>query len=111
MGGRWNAFGVERDPALPALGRMVVREGSGNAGRTKKNVVVLEECRKGAPGAVTLSVEPEPVAVRQSIPAHHQIEIGLVTGTNCLGSLAPALDIFLRRARRRGRAQQQDVHL
>ena len=28
---------------------MVVRERGGNAGRTQQNIVVLEECRKGAP--------------------------------------------------------------
>jgi hypothetical protein len=31
--------------------------------------VVPQEGRKGAPGTMALIVEPEPVAVRQSIPA------------------------------------------
>jgi hypothetical protein len=60
---------------------------------------------------MALIIEPEPVAVRQSIPAHRQLETGLVTGTNCPRGLAPALDVSVRRANSSRRAPRPDVHL
>jgi hypothetical protein len=48
---------------MPALGRMVVRKGGGNAEQTQQNVVVLE-WRKSAPPAMALIIEPQPVEAR-----------------------------------------------